>query len=436
MTRGFGIELHWERLETGLPEERACFAMIGIRQDAVCLTEAEDDLVGRVRREIPLSAYRLAEWCAWNWWRLRWEPHRHGEAWMLAHCLASVGHGFLWPNITMMSDGERIALHARPTRSRPEEPIRYLADATVIVAADAFENTLDRFFAQIEAQLHLENLRDTNFAALWEDLQAERADRDMSRWRRLEAMLGFDPDEADPALVHGLLEDAKAMGWSAVTEIAAHHRHGAPILTAREMRQLAFVQGYAASGEDAITLSPNIRFSGEMPAWRLGVELAGRVRGETGLGDAPLANRRLAELAGVAEAILRDKEAVSDFAFLLDDGDPPRDQRVVLRSQWETGRRFDLARLIGDRLATRGDGALFPATRGDTYRQKFQRAFAAELLCPFVVMHDALNGDYSHEALEDVARRFRVSDYLVRSHLVNHAMTDARGIEATFGVPF
>ena len=36
------------------------------------MTEAEDAFVKRVRKEVYLSAYRLAEWLAWNWWRLRW----------------------------------------------------------------------------------------------------------------------------------------------------------------------------------------------------------------------------------------------------------------------------------------------------------------------------------------------------------------------------
>jgi len=53
---------------------------------------------------------------------------------------------------------------------------------------------------------------------------------------------------------------------------------------------------------------------------------------------------------------------------------------VVLRSKYETGRRFNLARLIGDRVAASPAGRLMPATRTFTYRQKLQRAFAGEFL--------------------------------------------------------
>ena len=79
------------------------------------------------------------------------------------------------------------------------------------------------------------------------------------------------------------------------------------------------------------------------------------------------------------------------LSFVLDRN--AREARMVLRSRWQTGRRFDLARLIGDRVIVSG-GALHPATRTYTYRQKAQRSFAAELLSPFEAVDDMLAGDY------------------------------------------
>jgi hypothetical protein len=43
------ITAEWERLDEGLPEERACFAAIGIYRGDVCLTEGHDGYVKRFR---------------------------------------------------------------------------------------------------------------------------------------------------------------------------------------------------------------------------------------------------------------------------------------------------------------------------------------------------------------------------------------------------
>ena len=120
-------------------------------------------------------------------------------------------------------------------------------------------------------------------------------------------------------------------------------------------------------------------------------------------------------------------------AELWFDGDQtPQTGRVVLRPKWETGRRFELARLLGDRLAGNADGRLFPATLAYTYRQKLQRAFAAELLCPFEALEDMLRGDYSAESIEDAAEYFIVSERAVRTLLVNHGRLDRDELAGDF----
>lgn len=90
-----------------------------------------------------------------------------------------------------------------------------------------------------------------------------------------------------------------------------------------------------------------------------------------------------------------------------------------------TGRRFELARLVGDRSfasSTRLSAeSLFPATRADGYRQKAQRAFAAELLSPFDAVDDMLrDDDYSEDSQRRAARRFDMSEMTIQTALVNH----------------
>ena len=97
---------------------------------------------------------------------------------------------------------------------------------------------------------------------------------------------------------------------------------------------------------------------------------------------------------------------------------------IVLRSSHPTAQRFDLARLLGDRLLFETDTPFSPVTRAYTFRQKAQRAFAAELLCPFEAVQDMLAGDHSEQAIEEVAQHFFVSPLTVETQLRNHGLID------------
>jgi hypothetical protein len=419
------IEADWETLQSGTPEERACFAAIGIRHGKLWLTEAEDTLVNRVRNKVHLSAYRLAEWLAWNWWRLRWEPKTQPADWGLAHRMATIGGGYIWPNITVFSDGEQVFLAARPTMQRSTEPLRYIADMLAVVRASAFEDAVDGFIAQALGQLRDENLVGTNLEHLWEDVCAERADVLLSTRRKFEALLGFEPDQADPAVLDGLAADAQTLGVSAMSEVAADHAPGGSVLTAAIIQDLAASMGYDASPRNAVRLrsATHVPALGAVPAWQRGAAAARALRDQERLRAAPIGNSRLANMAGVVAGVLTELTGGASLSFALDGN--VTDSRVVLRSKWETGRRFELARLLGDRITSAPGECFFPAARwAGTYRQKVQRSFAAELLSPFEAVEEMLGGDFSEESQIEVARHFDVSELTIRTSLVNHGLID------------
>lgn len=420
----------WERLDTGEPEERACFAALGIRHGSNWLTEAEDQFVGRIRQQVHLSAYGLAEWLAWNWWRLRWEPRAQTEAWVFAHRLTTIGGGYVWPNITIMSDGERVVLLAKPTKPRPAEPLRYVSDLAAVVRATEFEGAVDLFLTQVLEQLRSEGIKATNLDQIWSDTLEERADPDAAAYRRIESMLGFDPDEAPPSVIERLLADAPRLGSEAVAEVAAHQPVDQVVPTADDISRVAADNGFDATPCAAVRLASTLQLPprDQAPAWRRGAEAARAIRAQEVLGAAPISNERLCMLAGVSPQALADRSA-TDFTFSFGLDQSPSVGRVVLRSKWETGRRFDLARLIGDRVAGGSGDRLLPATRAHTYRQKLQRSFAAELLCPFTSLEEVLHGDYSSEAIGDAAAYFNVSELAVRTLLVNHGRLDREDLE-------
>lgn len=427
------IEAEWERLDAGPPEERACFAAISIIVNERPLIVAEDAFVKRLRTSVHLSAYRLAEWFAWNWWRQRWEPHATSREWALAHRMTTIGGGYVWPNITVVADGERVVLVAKPTESRPAEPLRYLIDHIASLQADEFEQAVSDFIEQVRGQLRAEKVATTNLDAAWDDVCAERAEPATAKRRRLEALLGCDPDEGNEDLVERLVSDEAELGESAVREMAAMASEATGPLTATDLRQIAGAAGFDSNPGDAVRLrdgETNLPQKGEVPAWRRGYEAARLLRLQESLGAASISDKRLAEMSGVSSTILSDKKSDDALSFAIDESSDAG--RVVLRSKWDTGRRFDLARLLGDRIAWNTGGKLLPATRAHTYRQKLQRAFAAEFLSPFEAVAAMLEDDYSTEKQEDAAEYFSVSPLTIRTLLVNHGLIKRDDLDYDF----
>lgn len=421
----FSIDPAWEQLSDGTPEERAAFAAVTVTYGNHMLAEGHDPFVNRIRAAPLLSAYHLAEWLVANWWRLRWEPRRATLDWRLAHRMASIGAGYVWPSITVFSDGERVAIVANPTQEAGEHGYRYLADMAAVVPAVEFENALDRFVAQVIGQLSESELRDTNLHRLHADVAAERRDPLIARQRKLEALLGFDADEAPAQMLERLGEDERRFGAHTVDELAAATQ-GDAAPSGEELAAVARAQGFNSDPRSRYRPADwHSPARARTPAWVLGQQAAQAVRGDLRGGVAPILDDKLAELGAVGVRALRDGGSVAPFAFSL--RDRPSSGRTVLRSRWRTARRFELARLIGDYVIDRGKAPLVLATRAATYAQKAQRAFAAELLCPFEGLEEHLAGDYSDEGQEAAARHFEVSPLTVQTSLANHGRIERRG---------
>ena len=355
MSVNLEIKADWEKLEFGPPEERATFAAIGIRYHDMWLTEAEDMFVKRVRQQVHLSGYRLAEWFAWNWWRLRWEPRRKSTDWALAHKMSTIGGGYIWPNIVIVSDGERIVFDSRCTQPRPEEPLRYISGYAAIVLAAEYEAAIDMFIEQVIGQLREEHVSNTNLEAIWSELQVERRTPEISERRKFEALLGGDPDGIEASVIERLIADSKELGQSGMEELAADRSAESNPVTSDDVKRLAESAGFDSNPRDAVRLMHGGRsLPQRQEAWKGGVAAARALREQENLGAGPISNGRLCQLLGVASVDALANERRGMLSFELDES--PTKGRIVLRSRSETGRRFNLARLLGDRVAAQTGG--------------------------------------------------------------------------------
>ena len=380
-----------------------------------------------------VSAYRFAEWLVWYWWRLRWEsrPASRGVAtplqWSRAHETAGIRGAWLWPRMVIESDGRRVALRVSPTTATATEPLAYVGRRG-IVSAEAFEAGIDAFVASVLQRLADCELGNTELHRTYAELQAEREDPEVVPYRRLEALLGYDVDAAPDELVRRVGVDGELVGPEAMCEVVADHTL-ADVAMAADLGRIARRSGYDACVDDGVQLrAVALETTGRVAPWIVGVKAAARLREQERLGGGPVSDDLLARAYGVSPRCFeRGRDAPIAYALRQEPwrhNDRGVSRRVVLRASMLTGRRFEVARLLADRLLFDTGEALSPATRAATFRQKAQRAFAAEFLCPFEALRDALHGDCSQDAMEAAARCFRVSPLVVGTHLANHGLIE------------
>lgn len=422
---GLQFSLTPEKLDEGEDCEKAAFGLLEIHADGRPYADGFHD--GEYVCGPYVSGYHLAEWLVWNWWRLRWEPGPPEEQsapleWHLSHGMANIGEGYLWPLITFSCDEFQCRITGKRTSASDPVPYQYRGAGRMDIPAIDFERGVDEFVGVALDRLSQARLTGTNLQNMWQEVTAERNDPVVARFRRIEALLGFDPDELPEERIAGWIKDAEALGETPLRELAVGA--AGQMLSAQRIYESTEAAGFTMNPEDAFQLQPfNQPRWGDTDAWRIGVSAAKALRAQAGLGDAPISNSRLAELAGMPVAAIEsgDKCTRNISWVLQQEGGGAR---VALRSQWKTARRFDVARLMGDRLFagvhSGSDELLAPATRSYSYRQKAQRAFAGQLLSPWETVEGMLGADYSVEHQEDIADYFDVSQWTIGTLITNN----------------
>jgi hypothetical protein len=418
------ISLAPERLDEGSPEERAAFGQFVIRVGNLSLTEGFDSFIDALRPGPLVSGYHAAEWFGWNWWRILHEPYSPRSAdWWRAHTMTAIGEGYLWPNITFRTDGVRAAVIARPSSNPEAKPFRYISSNIWLGSTEQMAEAIGAYFDRVAHRVTEKGIKDSNLQRILADLASERLDPDMARHRRIEALLGRDPDEANDDAIASLVEDTETLGPDGINELATDAA-GGTVPRASSLRAIAEAEGIEARHSNTVTLSTTDLAEARQHevAWRQGRHLAHALRQKEHLGAAPISTARLAAMLGTSTPDPQKSYGMAPLSYILDGGDDTA--RLVLRSKWDTGRRFELARLLGDRLLFGSNAPLLPATRAYTFRQKAQRSFAAEFLSPFEATESMLKRDFSPEAIEEVAEHFNVSPVTIETLLRNHGVIE------------
>lgn len=414
--------LNKRRLPAGLAgEERQTRCELALAVNGHAVFRNEDRLNDhKVNRSVHVSSYPLAYWFAANWWRLCWESPRkpsglNDQDWLMSHNVGAAAGGYYWPNLTIASDGESVHLQQVATRET-SAPLRYLDNVSEWVSIKEFEQGVSGFIERSVDRLGLKKVRGTELQQLWEEVISERNDPLIFKQRRLEARLGFDPDEAPVALMNQLLGMMSENGVSAVEEIAQAMGQQAPDTLSSLKREL----------KDSFRLElPLIESLIGLPVstgtpWQRGYQLAGKLRKFWNLPKGKLGNEKFSECVSLSsEAITRSEPGAHPIAL----GKRIGHEKIsfLLGKDRVEQRRFMLARLIGDAISNDPSESLLPCTDVSTARQKFQRAFAQELLCPYSDVLDYLGTESpDEEQKEAAAEHFEVSPFMVSHIFENH----------------
>jgi hypothetical protein len=344
----------------------------------------------------------------------------------MSHELPAAGYGFIWPNLAFISDGESIHVKCRPSLVLSAEPAHYLAEFDAFVPAPEFEREIDNFVELVLRRL--DSSGQTELHVLWGELLAERSDPEQTAARKMEARLGFDVDGAPSGLLDSLRDLASEAGADAADEIAPVCAGKDPMGTLNEVIRLASGNGVQA----AFTIPvPSSVANGRVPPWQRARQLALGARKSLGLGGGPLDDETLSELLRIPSAQL----GLPDFSSHARIGLAVRSGanghcKLIFRKKNRPARRFEAARFIADFLSSEGRDRWLPVTDAATARQKLQRAFAAEFLCPIESLRTYLGSEFLPEAFEDAAEYFGISEMAVKSHLANHHLIPPSLIES------
>lgn len=398
-------------------------AEISLRVGDRVISRIADTEKGTVRDFFRASSTGLAFWLADNWWRLRWETIMDSRFpsvdWRLRHELNSANGGALWPPLMIFSVGDRIAFAPSVGKNVVDGPQSYFEFKIGMVAAAEYERELDCFF---EAVLeHCATTVDGNaLNILLKQIATERNDPELAGWRRLEACLGFDPDTAPDDVIDALIKLEDVAGEDGVEE-AAHAQPGA---SAAQSLSLAIEATHESKVEVDLSLADSLKRDWNLPSYASPWETA------------EAAATELRSIIGVTRGLLDHKDFADIFKARWDDlksatataRNLPYGARIVGETKSRVAlqtltskphiRRFELARQLGDAVWQK-DTAFGIVSRSKSDRQKFQRAFAHNLLCPFEHLQRIIDvNDPAPEAIGNAARKFGVHPTIVRNQLV------------------
>ena len=426
-----GLEIILKESEEQSPTD-AC--QIAIRANGRFLTKLFRYSSNREDTFLHAPPAGIAFWMLDNWWRIFHEPEPPDIVtanWLLAHEMSSIGGGYAWPAARFWGEGHQVGIRAQPLYRDSSGPVRFQVDYSCSIPSVDVERAFDAFLERV-CELALDD-----HDALWDlhrQVKVERADPEVAVWRMIEAKLGFDVDEAPVELMHRLDELIAEHGLDAVSEACVSKQgHNVSLALEEGLRaaensrtkvDLAAAVSATRSQADEDLPYASDASAGTAP-WKIAEETAANIRESLNVPSGPVSNGCLRDLLGVSAHHFSHIHSFTSIPYGIrrrDLGLPT--STVALKAVRPEAKRFQLCRVLGDAIWSEDD-SLGLISSAKSARQKFQRAFAQNFLCPSKDLLDYIGNDSpTSDDVTAAAHRFRVSERLVQLTLVNKGVID------------
>jgi hypothetical protein len=421
----------FEILKSWLPrpgnsEADATLARLHINVADKCISDFKDSREIDGSLEIP--AYYLAEWIAENWWPLLWEPKKvegvetDGD-YVRRHSFLAAQHGFALPNVEIVPLGKLIEISARARESELAR-VRFTEKATVITDRSNVENELRKFVDSVVSRLSEANIRETFLQSAWSLVSA--TDDDEELFCRLSGALGVSPYEIDEHFANRFEQLEASIGSKLLLELCQAATPDSFEGMARITEQAVSLTTNAAVS----TLSPLDRFilpsdNLNAPAHRFGVQAANLLRKKLGISDTDIRGATKIFDKLHVDPSRQIIQRVTDFDEISVTGAVVRhdkEMKIGLLQATETKRRFSAARAILSAL-TADDNESTLLTSADTRDQQANRAFAAEITCPYAIVKSrAKHNRISSSTISDLAAELHIGQDVVRKRAVDNGL--------------
>lgn len=396
-------------------------ARISISVGGQVVTSVYDRYLKDYRDHLFVPLAHIAEWLAVNWWHLWYESANvSGEqrpGFLSRHDLAHAGNGFVLPRLIFTPMGGQIHVAARRWNPR-YAPLEFRTECFVMVGRDELEQEFRSLVDEVIARLRAKR---TSFETLESEWRAIKSlDSDEREFCRAAALMGLDPFDIDEQTA-----DHIARVWNQTDPAIRDEAFGAAQEDSLEAIQQWIDRSLESaeqgqSGADWRMVRKAVRAGSvreSLPWWR-GHHDARAVRGELDAAPGKFAFEEAGPRAIWSQVAPSPVPRIHGCVA----SDSPS---CVMVSRPEPGRRFLLARALGDYIGREQPG---PAILGtlDTARQAQSRAFAAEFLAPAEWIRKQAGSTVTIDgrSVNEFANELGVSSWVIRYQIHNHRIVD------------
>lgn len=412
------------------PELRETWCRLRMTLDDRSLIELQDHATGSTRYSLYLPAYVLAEWLVDRYMFHIHEYHKANAVreaeYSYRHNLRYNREGYLFPEIMIEPRSEsQIAVTVRRMEYTTERKT-FALEQQFLVDRTGFEYGVRRFIEAVLARLEDRGVAETYLAQRWSEY------------------VHADPEEVDfittmatMGVHHAVLEDSQSnaflRAWELLPEDVArvmvrHVSFDDVIEHAERFAELVrLLEEHATEARELDTIRRELRH--EIPLqqrpWHYGYLLARAFREKLGIEEGIITgpesiDRCVGRVIPRSEQDLFSHEMMGRLrAMIYTDPESARVHFGLAHAVHPVPALFNYCRALGEYLIA-GTGRYVAVSGIDHWDQQVNRAFAAELLLPVLLLKKRIDAPtVQWHTIDEVAREYHVSSELVRWQLLN-----------------